>query len=882
MSNDDSSLPYAKVSVAPQETGNDEQEEKLSIATLRSRFEHLAAPQVGVGAGTVGTKKPTATGGPIPYGHSNAAAAAGKSPTVSDPYTPRTVTASVHADTVTVQISANQSTVLTPASEPECSGTQHAQSNARPRPPVPGKPILISTPASPEPTPASPSIQDFMFPFDCSSDPSGIAGLLSSSPKLASSPVLLSPKPSRRPPPIVPSKIALSSTPSGSDDGDDPGLQPQPASVRALRESFGASSAAAESSTTARRSVSLTQSQSEDDSQRRLEPVAMVRQASAPLIKQVTASSTEPRSESPQPITERSTFPNVGDEQTMGKKPPPPPPPLFRSASPAPVQTLLAGKPPRIRASSSPVSPLPSPALPEEATERVSTAAALPSLPKRKLTLSNSVSGSSPSSPRESHPYPTGSVPATIPGEAKGKQVAAPPPLPERPRGQSVGQADDTRGVPRLPVRTAMTANSLPVHTLASSPLHSSRLPSSPQDHREANNGYQPLPPPMRSAMAGCISSPPPRVEDSPRAEASSDEDDDEDAGTGPGLPPATKRIFDDFPDSTHANRRPPAFVPDVRINSMHHVNSYAVFGRYVCTGAHHVRVHDTQMSDRPILVVDLKDVGLDFRIKDPKVTAMCFRPVVDPADEGRYLWCGTKDGHLWELDIKSGAVTETRSFVHSSPVVHIFRHKHWLLTLEETGRLHVFEIGYTAENGITGTASTPQLTRTVRITEKFTFAKMIYGRLWTATAPANRSTTNSAARGATIRVYDPCSLGTMQPGQAIPTTEWTGAVTSATMLPLRPDLVYLGHEGGFVSVWSTLDLGCVQVLKISSTDILALEGVGERLWAGNRKGQIHVYDITERPWRTTNTWTAHPYVQAYKSDLMSRSRLVVIFPFRP
>jgi hypothetical protein len=94
-------------------------------------------------------------------------------------------------------------------------------------------------------------------------------------------------------------------------------------------------------------------------------------------------------------------------------------------------------------------------------------------------------------------------------------------------------------------------------------------------------------------------------------------------------------------------------------------------------------------------------------------------------------------------------------------------------------------------------------------------------------------------------------------------TSEWTGAVTSATIMPFRQDVVYLGHEGGFVSIWSAADLTCLQVLKISASDILALEGVGERLWAGNRKGQIHVYNIDEKPWQVTNVWTAHPWVIA-------------------
>ena len=372
----------------------------------------------------------------------------------------------------------------------------------------------------------------------------------------------------------------------------------------------------------------------------------------------------------------------------------------------------------------------------------------------------------------------------------------------------------------------------------------------------EEQGDYQPPPPPSRVAAG---STPPRRSGSGPTpnpvgdvngADSGEDEDDDEGAAV-PALTTQAQRMLEDYPDSTNANRRPASFMPDVKIVPTHQIYAYAVHGRYVCTGAHHVKVYDTLMSNHPILVVDLKDTGLEFRIKDPRVTAMGFRPAVQLADEGRYLWCGTKDGHLWELDIRTGEVTDAKQGVHSSAVVHILRYRHYLITLEENGKLHVFEIKDDPDGPVT-------LLRTVRVSDRFTFARLIGGKLWTASAPPNRSTTNSASKGPTIRVYEPCAPGSMPPAKTIYATEWTGAVTSATMIAFRPNEVYLAHEGGYISVWDSVEFVCLQVLKISSTDILALEGVGERLWTGNRKGQIHVYDITDRPWKTTNVWTAH------------------------
>jgi hypothetical protein len=267
------------------------------------------------------------------------------------------------------------------------------------------------------------------------------------------------------------------------------------------------------------------------------------------------------------------------------------------------------------------------------------------------------------------------------------------------------------------------------------------------------------------------------------------------------------------------------------------------------------IKVYDTQMdSVTPILTFDPKDIGLEMRAKEPRVTAMGFRPSTDPIDQGRFLWCGNRDGHVWELDIQSGEITSVKPLAHSGPVTHIMAQGVSMVTLDEVGKMNIWE----TPEGIA--QASYRVVRTQRLSDKVTFAKIIKGHLWAATAPAVRSATNtSAARGPTVRVYD-LTIRQIPPPLMALTTEWTGAATSATVLPLDPDHVYMGHEGGFVTRWSIESghLVCVQVLKVSSTDILSLEGVGDRLWAGNRRGQIHVWNTSERPWMTTNIWTAH------------------------
>ncbi|ADV22632.1 type I inositol-1,4,5-trisphosphate 5-phosphatase 1 [Cryptococcus gattii E566] len=563
--------------------------------------------------------------------------------------------------------------------------------------------------------------------------------------------------------------------------------------------------------------------------------------------------------------------------------------------------------PPRSSSAPEPTAPPPPPERPQP-----------PQLPVRRPTISSpetlepsTASVVSPPALASTPLLPTihdntAPVPAPAPVTAAATSPAtAPPPLPLRSRANTVSRSESESSAtaagpppPPLPARhayaapapagsTSSSANGSGNTTMNPPPPPPPAHPASPSKTRSNSGG--PPPPLLRSATlnrgssagsgngsvgGGGGGSPPRRSNTITRKgsvtqekysasaislslgekEVYSDEDDEpEEPGAVTNLSAQAKRMLDEYPDMTEANRRPPAFVPDIRIKECHHVSAFAVHGRYVCTGAHHVRVYDTQLSDHAISVVDLKETGLESRGKDPKVTAMCFRPGATEKEEGRYLWCGTKDGHLWELDISTGEVTSTKPFVHTSSISYIWRHRKNIISLDEGGKLLVFDVG-----DVEGRP--PTMARSLRIGDKFGFAKFLCGKLWTSSGPLTRSTTSSAtSKGPTVRIYDPCSPGQMPPPKTIFASEWAGAVTSATHMPLHRDTIFLGHEGGFVSVWDGKELVCKQVLKISSTDVLALEGVGEYLWTGNRKGQIHVFDVKEQPWLATNIWIGHP-----------------------
>jgi len=87
------------------------------------------------------------------------------------------------------------------------------------------------------------------------------------------------------------------------------------------------------------------------------------------------------------------------------------------------------------------------------------------------------------------------------------------------------------------------------------------------------------------------------------------------------------------------------------------------------------------ERSADPPVIIDLnKDVRLEWKVDKPRVTAMDFRPTSGSSmgggqeEAGRYLWCGTRGGHLFEVDVWFGVVTDSRASAHTVGVQYIFR----------------------------------------------------------------------------------------------------------------------------------------------------------------------------------------------------------------
>lgn len=253
-----------------------------------------------------------------------------------------------------------------------------------------------------------------------------------------------------------------------------------------------------------------------------------------------------------------------------------------------------------------------------------------------------------------------------------------------------------------------------------------------------------------------------------------------------------------------------------------------------------------------------------------------------------RYVWCGTKDGQLFEFDCVERRILDSRATLHSTPVVGIFRCKEGgMCSIDENAKVQIWSSPTSGNSSSSSLVKISGSPRAQRIAEKTNFVKMISHRLWTASGPSGSKTAPALAqRGPSIRVYDPdpSRPWTVTPRpicipEAVIGGIVVGMVTAGAVVPSRPELIYLGHESGHVSVWETNfgrsspssskathnnsnshnfpgtltrsktelkdtePIKFRKLIKLSNYQITAMEGVTKYLWVGFRTGNVYVYE---------------------------------------
>lgn len=301
-----------------------------------------------------------------------------------------------------------------------------------------------------------------------------------------------------------------------------------------------------------------------------------------------------------------------------------------------------------------------------------------------------------------------------------------------------------------------------------------------------------------------------------------------------------SSRVFEvqphtEFPDGSCANRRPPFSKVGLHvIETTHDTKFLDISGQHICASGYLTRAWDSSTGEMVL--------SLAQNEREARVTAMAFKPGATTDREGSQLWLGTDYGDLQEVDIATQSISQSKPNIHNRrEVIKIYRHQNSMWTLDEEGKLYVWEPD---PGGLPSLDSVPLIRR---VPKGHTFSIVIENALWLAT-------------GKDIRVFRPHTkndsnfCATLQPLHQ----PGVGEVTSAAVLSSQLDRVYFGHTDGKITIYSVSSYSCMGVVNVSVYKINALAGAGSLIWAAYNTGTIHVYNTETHPWKVTKDWRAH------------------------
>lgn len=312
-----------------------------------------------------------------------------------------------------------------------------------------------------------------------------------------------------------------------------------------------------------------------------------------------------------------------------------------------------------------------------------------------------------------------------------------------------------------------------------------------------------------------------------------SSEDGALDSDEGSPLAPSTLAAEASYPDFSQANRRAPIFGgPMHEISSRGKVDAIGFYGSTVCISS-----SSTSMA----LDILTGERFWTMSHSDTRITAIEFKPEKDPAMCGRIVWLGTKEGHLWEVDIYASEVRQKRVNVHMFPVVAIQAVGDILWTVSEDGKICVWD-QYIND--------TPKV---FRMTPHFKAWCIVDDHIWVG---KNRQV---SAYHPSLSPHDVFNISS-RPIQCIPLPpgKTGGEFTCAACVQKYPDFVFFGHDDGTITVFSRSKGIVLESISLAINKISSLAGVGSHLWIGTHSGTIYVADVSVKPWRIVKEWKAH------------------------
>ncbi|WFD02730.1 hypothetical protein MOBT1_001414 [Malassezia obtusa] len=580
---------------------------------------------------------------------------------------------------------------------------------------------------------------------------------------------------------------------------------------------------------------------------------------------------------------------------------PAPAPALAQGAAPAPSQSPVpapAPAPPLHRAESTGSFAEPAPAPPQRPRIEIPPMATVPRSTPIQTPISEPLNAPDAAqvTPRTTIRR-TGLEIPSIPPE----QLYHAAPASERVRGLYTPVSEHARGL-----QTPVSEGARPLATPVAERPSPLVFPAAAETPRAAQASEAPRPSVVRSPAESGTSSPPSAVpplvramdtSDTPTGSAmssdsssdsssSDDEDGSELTDTALTTPAEASEMGaqDDMLDTSYLNRLAPHLDPPCYVPFKAHVLAGDLFGRSFVSAVQD-KVRYVVRADAPQGFAERlfaqgsehyaalgSPPNLSSSARELRISALAFCPPIavsagpdtlpSPSERGRFVWYGTANGNLGELDVHTGQLTAVRTNIHKERICLLQRVGHSMLVVDESGKISAWVPRHGRLLSLAQTTPHSQ-----RITlPKHAHTGMVGDQLWvcSATLAPKPNGAPSAQRMLTVRVYNPLAddrpFNAQAQPLALPLTKENGIgnVVCSAVVPESPDTVYFGHDSGHISVWSVQTPACRDVHRVCDQPITALVGLNNMLWIGTRSGHITLYDVRASVWRAAKRWRAH------------------------
>ncbi|CAG81236.1 hypothetical protein B0I72DRAFT_138150 [Yarrowia lipolytica] len=299
---------------------------------------------------------------------------------------------------------------------------------------------------------------------------------------------------------------------------------------------------------------------------------------------------------------------------------------------------------------------------------------------------------------------------------------------------------------------------------------------------------------------------------------------------------------YQDYPDSSNVNRKPPVNPRRAQCSLKHDVKCMDCNDEYLvaCSSGY------TFVLSADSLELLFSEPHNDLKIHTVKVTST------------NHAILGFKEGELWEVDLDDGTVSVKRSTSHSTPVVLIHESPNGLYTLSEDGRICVWPGD--DESPLCGTPRQHKLS--------FGFIRQAVGVQDTIWVGKSR---NAFVFHESMNFMNPLVVSSTVPGNR-PSLDFSCIFYDAGN-------VYFGHENGNITVFSTATTQVVAQKFVSPSCPQTVYCNNGMLWIGFKNGSIQIVNVREPQWKIIKSFEGH---QSGVSGIVGSYKAVTSFGSSP